>query len=120
MKQGAYDYLATKPFDIDEVAVVAERALEARRLRIDNRRLSAPSRRSAAASSGAEQAGCAACSRPRAAIAASRDSLAPCAKGRDRHRGEFVAELLHAQSTRAKKPPVRFNCGALPAEACRR
>ena len=40
MKQGAYDYLK-KPFDIDEVAVVIERALEARRLRIDNRRLSA-------------------------------------------------------------------------------
>src|SRR6478736_10414349 len=30
MKQGAYDYL-TKPFDIDEVALVIERALEARR-----------------------------------------------------------------------------------------
>ena len=40
MKQGAYDYL-TKPFDIDEVAVVIERALEARRLRVDNRRLAA-------------------------------------------------------------------------------
>ena len=40
MKQGAYDYLA-KPFDIDEVAVVIERALEARRLRVDNRRLAA-------------------------------------------------------------------------------
>src|SRR5690606_2697884 len=40
MKQGAYDYLA-KPFDIDEVAVVIERAVEARRLRIDNRRLAA-------------------------------------------------------------------------------
>jgi two-component system response regulator AtoC len=40
MKQGAYDYLS-KPFDIDEIAVVIERALEARRLRIDNRRLSA-------------------------------------------------------------------------------
>ncbi|MBA3499070.1 MAG: sigma-54-dependent Fis family transcriptional regulator, partial [Deltaproteobacteria bacterium] len=40
MKQGAYDYLA-KPFDIDEIAVVIERALEARRLRIDNQRFAA-------------------------------------------------------------------------------
>src|SRR5262249_24762729 len=40
IKQGAYDYLA-KPFDIDEVALVIERALEARRLRVDNRRLAA-------------------------------------------------------------------------------
>ncbi len=38
VKAGAYDYLK-KPFDIDEVAVVIERALEARRLRVDNRRL---------------------------------------------------------------------------------
>src|SRR5688572_29242003 len=37
MKQGAYDYLS-KPFDIDEVAVVIERAVEARHLRVDNRR----------------------------------------------------------------------------------
>ena len=33
VKAGAYDYL-TKPFDIDEVAVVIERALEARALRV--------------------------------------------------------------------------------------
>jgi two-component system response regulator AtoC len=29
---------------------------------------------------------------------------------------EFVAELLHAQSTRSKNPLIRFNCAALPAE----
>jgi two-component system response regulator AtoC len=29
---------------------------------------------------------------------------------------EFVAELLHAQSSRSLKPLVRFNCAALPAE----
>ena len=40
VKAGAYDYL-TKPFDIDEVAVVIERALEARKLRVDNQRLTA-------------------------------------------------------------------------------
>jgi DNA-binding NtrC family response regulator len=45
---GAYDYL-TKPFDIDEVAVVIDRALEAHALRLANRR--AAERRSAAASS---------------------------------------------------------------------
>ena len=39
MKHGAYDYLS-KPFDIDELAHVIERALEARRLRQDNRRMS--------------------------------------------------------------------------------
>src|SRR5512138_686562 len=40
IKAGAYDYL-TKPADIDEMALVVERALEARRLRVTTRRLAA-------------------------------------------------------------------------------
>ena len=40
MRQGAYDYIA-KPFDIDEVGVMIERALETRRLRVDNRKFAA-------------------------------------------------------------------------------
>jgi DNA-binding NtrC family response regulator len=111
MKQGAYDYLK-KPFDIDEVAVVIERALEARRLRIDNRRLfveqtlgrriigdSRPMRRLLEATS----------------RVASRD-VTVLVRGETGTGKEFVAELLHAQSTRSKKPLVRFNCAALPAE----
>ncbi len=111
MKQGAYDYL-TKPFDIDEVALVIERALEARRLRIDNRRLAAeqtlgrrivgdsrPMRRLLEATS----------------RVASRD-VTVLVRGETGTGKEFVAELLHAQSNRAKRPLVRFNCAALPAE----
>ncbi|MGZ3478666.1 MAG: response regulator, partial [Polyangiales bacterium] len=40
MKAGAHDYLS-KPFDIDEVAIAIERAIEVRRLRTQNRRLEA-------------------------------------------------------------------------------
>src|SRR5437868_5396054 len=40
MKSGAYDYL-TKPFDADEFSVVVDRALEARTLRVQDRRLTA-------------------------------------------------------------------------------
>ena len=40
VKTGAYEYV-TKPFDIEEMALVIERALEARALRVQNRRLSA-------------------------------------------------------------------------------
>jgi two-component system response regulator AtoC len=111
MKQGAYDYIA-KPFDIDELAVVIERALEARHLRIDNRRLSAeqtlgrriigdskPMRRLLEATS----------------RIATRD-VTVLVRGETGTGKEFVAELLHAQSTRAKKPLIRFNCAALPAE----
>jgi len=111
MKQGAYDYL-TKPFDIDEVALVIERALEARRLRVDNRRLNAeqtlgrrivgdsrPMRRLLEATS----------------RVATRD-VTVLVRGETGTGKEFVAELLHAQSGRAAKPLVRFNCAALPAE----
>jgi len=38
MKLGAYDYI-TKPFDVDELKIVAEKALENRDLKIENRRL---------------------------------------------------------------------------------
>src|SRR6202022_3359721 len=40
MKAGAYEYV-TKPFDIDEMGLVIDRALEARALRVQNRRLTA-------------------------------------------------------------------------------
>ncbi|MBA3460228.1 MAG: sigma-54-dependent Fis family transcriptional regulator [Deltaproteobacteria bacterium] len=111
MKQGAYHYLA-KPFDIDEVAVVLERALEARRLRIDNRRLAAEQtlgRRIIGAS------------RPMRRLleatsrVATRD-VTVLVRGETGTGKEFVAELLHAQSARNKHQLVRFNCAALPAE----
>ena len=40
MKTGAYEYV-TKPFDIEEMGLVIDRALEARALRVQNRRLTA-------------------------------------------------------------------------------
>jgi len=111
MKQGAYDYIA-KPFDIDEVAVVIGRALEARRLRVDNRRLAAEQtlgRRIIGASRSMRRL-LEATSR-----VASRD-VTVLVRGETGTGKEFVAELLHAQSARSKHPLVRFNCAALPAE----
>jgi two-component system response regulator AtoC len=39
-RAGAYDYL-TKPFDVEALAMALDRALEARRLRVENRQLKA-------------------------------------------------------------------------------
>lgn len=111
MKQGAYDYLK-KPFDIDEVAVVIERALEARKLRIDNRRMTAEQ------TLGRRIIGT---SRPMRRLleattrVASRD-VTVLVRGETGTGKEFIAELLHAQSARNKNPLIRFNCAALPAE----
>src|SRR5580698_5765314 len=86
MKAGAYDY-ATKPFDIDELVVVVERALEARALRSATRILAAEQ------AIGKRIVG----------------TSAPMRRLLD-------AALLHAESRRAKRPLVRFNCAAIPGD----
>ena len=111
IKQGAYDYLA-KPFDIDEVAITIGRALETRRLRVDNRRLAAEQtlgRRIVGASKSMRRL------LEATGRVAGRD-VTVLVRGETGTGKEFVAELLHAQSARTKHPLVRFNCAALPAD----
>jgi two-component system response regulator AtoC len=111
IKQGGYDYLA-KPFDIDEVAITIGRALEARRLRVDNRRLAAEQtlgRRIIGASKSMRRL------LEATGRVAGRD-VTVLVRGETGTGKEFVAELLHAQSARNKGPLVRFNCAALPAD----
>jgi len=111
MKTGAHDYLA-KPFDIDEVAVVIERALETRRLRRDNRRLAA------------EQAlgrRIIATARPMRRVIEAAERIAArdvtvLVRGETGTGKELVAQLLHVHSPRATGPLIRFNCAAIPAE----
>ena len=111
MKAGAHDYL-TKPFDIDEVAIALERAIEVRRLRVQNRRLEAeqaigkkivgdspPMRRLLEA----------------VARVATKD-VTVLVRGETGTGKELIANLVHAQSRRAQKPLVRFNCAAIPSE----
>jgi two-component system response regulator AtoC len=111
MKAGAWDYL-TKPFDTDELLLTVERALETGRLRALSRRLSA------------ERAlnlhiiGTSPAMRRLLATVeriAARD-ITVLLRGETGTGKELIASLLHAQSARAPKPLVRFNCAAIPAE----
>jgi len=111
MKTGAYEYV-TKPFDIEEMALVIDRALEARALRVQNRRLAAERAigHSIVAESPAMRRLIEAVSR-----VAPRD-ITVLIQGETGTGKELVASLLHAESRRAKGPLVRFNCAAIPAE----
>ena len=111
MKDGAYDYLA-KPYDIEELALVVERAVEARRLRQTARRLSAER----------------AIGRPiigespalrrviDAALRIADRDVTVLVRGETGTGKELFASLLHAESRRKDKPIVRFNCAAIPAD----
>ncbi|HVV85568.1 MAG TPA: sigma-54 dependent transcriptional regulator, partial [Kofleriaceae bacterium] len=111
VKAGAYDYL-TKPFDIDEVSIVIERALEARRLRVANRQLTverALGKRIIAGTPSMRRL------LDATTRVAARD-VTVLVRGETGTGKELVAALLHAQSPRAGKPLVRFNCAAIPTE----
>jgi DNA-binding NtrC family response regulator len=111
IRGGAYEY-ATKPFDIDEMSTVLDRALEARALRTQNRQLQIErslGRRVVARSAPMQ--------RLLATVAriAARD-ITVLVRGETGTGKELIAALLHAGSHRADRPLVRFNCAAIPAE----
>jgi two-component system response regulator AtoC len=111
MKTGAYEYVA-KPFDLDEMGLVIDRAVEARALRVANRRLSAERAlgKGIVAESPAMRGLLEAVSR-----LAARD-ITVLVRGQTGTGKELVASLLHAESRRAAAPLVRFNCAAIPGE----
>jgi two-component system response regulator AtoC len=111
MKSGAYEYV-TKPFDIDEISLVLDRALEARSLRVQNRRLTAERAlgRSIIGDSPAMR---------RVFDAVNRlgpKDITVLVSGDTGTGKELIASLIHAESRRAAGPLVRFNCAAIPGE----
>ncbi len=111
MKAGAYEYV-TKPFDIEEMGLVIERALETRALRVQNRRLTAER------AIGRTIVGD---SLPMRRLIDAISRIAPrditvLIRGETGTGKELVAALVHAESSRAKGPLVRFNCAAIPGE----
>ncbi len=112
MKEGAYDYI-TKPFKVEEIRHVIEKALEKKLLSRENRRLRSELR--------SQQ-------RHRTIIGGSPpiqrifDLIGQVAQtrtnvlisGESGTGKELVARDIHTQSERSDKPFVAVNCGAIP------
>ncbi|KQN26336.1 Fis family transcriptional regulator [Sphingomonas sp. Leaf33] len=111
LHRGAFDFL-TKPFAVDHLTASIDRAIERRRLVVENRRLKAEAE---AAQSGSPLIGdSAAMVRLRATIAqlatADIDVLIEGETGTGK---DLVASLLHRQGPRRGKPFVTVDCEAL-------
>jgi two-component system response regulator PilR (NtrC family) len=112
MKRGAYDYL-TKPFKVDEIGVVIERALEKRALLRDNVELRAELQgrfrldRLIGKSPPMQRV-----FELVRRVAPTRTSI--LLSGESGTGKELVARALHHLSPRAAEPFVAVNCGAIP------
>jgi two-component system, NtrC family, response regulator PilR len=112
MKRGAYDYL-TKPFKVDEIGVVIERALEKRALLRDNLELRAELQGRFRLDRLVGK------SPPMQRLFELARRVAPAKTsvlitGESGTGKELVARALHHLSPRADKPFVAINCGAIP------
>jgi two-component system response regulator PilR (NtrC family) len=112
MKLGAYDYV-TKPFKVDELQLLVQKALEKRNLTRDNEilrgRLDERTRYEGLVGRGPSMQ----------AVYALLEKVAPSRTtvlitGESGTGKELVARALHARSPRAKAPFVPVNCGAIP------
>jgi two-component system, NtrC family, response regulator PilR len=112
MKEGAYDYV-TKPFKVDEIKLVIQKALEKKVLSTENARLRSELRserreRQLVGNSTAMQQVYEMIGR----IAATKTNV--LIVGESGTGKELVARAIHTESDRAEMPFVALNCAAIP------
>jgi two-component system response regulator PilR (NtrC family) len=112
MKDGAYDYI-TKPFQVDELRIVIEKAIEKKLLSSENRRLRSELRvqardRSIIGSSRAIQKVYALIGQ----VAATKANV--LISGESGTGKEMVARAIHESGERREKSFVALNCAAIP------
>ncbi|WP_455379401.1 sigma-54-dependent transcriptional regulator [Petrachloros mirabilis] len=112
MKEGAFEYL-TKPINLDEVALVAERAVDHSRLVREHRDLKkAFTARPCSASIIGRSGKMVEIFKLVGKVARSRTSV--LIHGESGTGKELIARAIHDNSTRATKPFVAVNCSAIP------
>ena len=112
MKEGAYDYV-TKPFKLDEIRLVVEKALEKKSLASENRRLRSELRtRSRSRALVGNSAAIQRVYELVAQVAETKTNVLIC--GESGTGKELVARAIHEASERAERPFVAVNCAAIP------
>jgi two-component system response regulator PilR (NtrC family) len=114
MKLGAYDYVL-KPFKVDEISVLIERALERRQLREENQAL----KKTLEARKG--RARLLGTSETMKEVFGLIQKVAPTKTtllitGESGTGKELVARAVHSRSPREEEPFVPVNCGAIPEQ----
>ncbi|WP_422447762.1 sigma-54-dependent transcriptional regulator [Thermoanaerobacterium sp. DL9XJH110] len=108
VKKGAYDFI-TKPFDISELKISIERALQERALKNENTILRSKDEKTALITRDPAML----------QILAQIDAIAPVdssvlVEGETGTGKELIARIIHEKSRRAKKPFITVNCSTIP------
>ncbi|HJN75915.1 MAG TPA: sigma-54 dependent transcriptional regulator [Myxococcota bacterium] len=115
IREGAYDVL-TKPFSPDQLLLVVQRAVERRRLRVENSALRAQLGRGESDGPSRIVGESQAIERLRELLRrVGPTELSVLITGESGTGKEIVAQALHLASKRAKKPFVPVDCAAIPA-----